>query len=293
MASGWSTTQALADSLPAMRQEARIVREYEGVMSQLVDRRMLNEGEGETWNEISYSQLTAMAVTENTRNENPQQIADTLFTITPSMVQISTFITDKVGRNIAKNGFAQLGPLAMNAIVRKMDEDGLAVFAGASTELAAAGTTLTSGHVSAAISQVRYGGSNEPSNPPWRIVFQSYQLKDVQDDIVSGVGTYPIPEGPTSRAFSSGFYQGPLFGAEAFVDDNITIDGSFDARGAAFAKEAIVLVVSLDPRTETRRQPGWGGGGNELFITQDYAYGERSSGNWLVSFVSDATAPTS
>jgi hypothetical protein len=276
-----------------MRQAARIVREYEGVMTQLVDRKTLNEGEGQTWNEISYAKLTASAVTETTRNENPQQITDTLFTVQPTMVQISTFITDKVGRNIAKVGFAQLGPLAMNAIVRKMDEDGLNIFAGAGTTLAGTGTTLTSGHISAGMAQIRRGGGNEPSNPPWRHVLQSFQLKDIQDELVSGVGTYPIPDGATSRAYSSGFYQGPLFGGEAFVDDLITIDSSTDARGASFAKEAIVLVMSLDVRTETRRQPGWGGGGNELFITQDYAYGERSSGNWLIAYLSDATAPTS
>ncbi len=43
----------------------------------------------------------------------------------------------------------------------------------------------------------------------------------------------------------------------------------------------------------TTDEPGVGGGGNKVFTNDEYAYGERSSGNWLRSVISDATVPTS
>ena len=86
MATGWTTTGSLADSLDDVRSSARIVREYEGVMPQLVDKQTLGEGIGLSWQEITYAQLTAQAITETTELDNPQQIADSLLTITPTVV---------------------------------------------------------------------------------------------------------------------------------------------------------------------------------------------------------------
>ena len=41
MATGWTTTGSLADSLDDVRSSARIVREFKGVMPQLVDKGLL------------------------------------------------------------------------------------------------------------------------------------------------------------------------------------------------------------------------------------------------------------
>ena len=90
MASGWTTTGSLADSLDDVRSSARIVREQVGKMSQLVDKQTLGEGIGLSWQEITYDALTAQAITENTELDNPQQIADSLLTITPTVVGIET-----------------------------------------------------------------------------------------------------------------------------------------------------------------------------------------------------------
>jgi len=55
-------------------------------MPQLVDKQTLGEGIGLSWQEITYAQLTAQAITETTELDNPQQIADSLLTITPTVV---------------------------------------------------------------------------------------------------------------------------------------------------------------------------------------------------------------
>lgn len=175
MSSGYTTTAALADSLPVVIASARQVREYEGVMPQLVDKVTLGEGDGLSWNEISLSQLTAQNVTETTKLDNPQQMVDTLFTVTPTIIGIHTLITDRVANRISKKPYAQLGSLAQNAIQRKKDEDGLVVLDGASTPLSGAGTTLVSGVIASAGVRIT-SNPTEPGRPPLRGVLHGYQI---------------------------------------------------------------------------------------------------------------------
>ncbi len=291
MATGYTTSTVLTDSLDDVRSSARIVREDEGKMSQLVDRRYLGDGIGLNWNEVSYAQLTAMAVTEQTdMDDNFQQLADSLLTITPTMIGISTFITDRLRAVMNKTAYAETGGLAMNAIIRKIDEDGLTMLDGFSTSLCGAGTTLTSGHISAAVARIT-SNTTEPGRPPIYTVLHGYQIKDIQDEVIAGIGTYNVSEGLTARVFTEGF-KGRLFGSDVFEDGNISIDASADAKGGVFAKEAIVLVTKRDIDAKEKYMPNIGGGGNAVYIYVDYAYGERND-VWGCEIYSDATAPSS
>jgi len=292
MASGWTTTGSLADSLDDVRSSARIVREQVGKMSQLVDKQTLGEGIGLSWQEITYDALTAQAITENTELDNPQQIADSLLTITPTVVGIETFITDRVKARINKKGFAQMGKLAQNAIQRKKDEDGLALFAsGATTAEPGAGNVLTSGYIASAKYNIS-SNATEPGPDPIYAVLHGFQLKDIYDELVAGVGTYAVADGPTADVYKSGFKL-PIAGCEVYEDGNITIDSSDDAAGGVFSKMGIILVQGRAPRVVDVRNEKRGGGGWHVYHYDEYAYGERSDGNWVYRMTSDATAPTS
>jgi hypothetical protein len=291
MASGNTITGSLADSLPTVIASARIVREYEGVMPQLVDKVTLGEGVGLTWNEVKYDQLTAQAITETTDLDNPQQISDSLFSVTPTVVGIETVITDRVAARITKNGYAKIGSLSQNAMQRKKDEDGLTVLDGFSTSHAGAGTTLTSGHIGAAMARIQHGGGTEPGKPPYRCVLYPYQIHDIEDEIVAGVGTYPVGEGLTARVFTEGF-RGMIAGAQVYPDGNISVDAADDAKGGVFAKDAIVLVQGRSPRMVAVRAEEIGGGATKVYHYDEYAYGERAD-HWGVEIYSDATVPSS
>lgn len=288
---GLTTTDALADSLPTIIASARIVREQKGGMPQLVDRVTLGVGVGLSWNEVSLAQLTAQEVTETTELDNPQQLSDTLFTITPTVKGIQTLFTDRVAARISSNAFARTGELAGNAIERKKNQDGLVTFSGAGTGLAGAGTTLTSGHIAAGSVQIT-SNVTEPGMLPVRFVGHGFQIKDFYDEITAAFGTSMVPEGMSASVFASGF-RGAILSADVFENGDISIDGSDDAIGGVFARDAIVLVQGRAIRTEIRREPHIGGGATSIFIYDEYAYGERSAGNWLFSVTSDATAPTS
>ena len=103
MAVGNTVTESLADSIPTMIASARIVREFAGVMPNLVDRQRLDENTGTVWNEVAMSKLSAQAVTENTELDKPQQMEDTLFSITPTVIGVHTVITDRVALRISAN----------------------------------------------------------------------------------------------------------------------------------------------------------------------------------------------
>ena len=290
MATGWTTTGSLADSLDDVRSSARIIREYEGVMPNLCDMITLGEGIGLSWQEISYAQLTAQAVTETTELDNPQQIADTLLTITPTVVGIETFITDRVKARISKKGFAKIGSLAQNAIQRKKDDDGTVLFAsGTGTADPGTGTTMASGYIAACVANIS-GNTTEPGMKPFRCVLHPFQIKDLYDELVAGVGSYVVTDGLTARVFTEGFTL-PVAGCEVYPDGNITISGT-DATGGVFAKEGIVCVQGRSARVVDVRNEKRGGGGNHVYHYDEYAYGIRTS-SWVYSMTSDATAPTS
>ena len=293
MAAGDTITQSLADSLDTVVASARQIREQEGVMPNLVDKVTLEEGTGTSWREISMAQLTAQAITETTRLDNPQQMSDTAFAITPTVVGIQTLITDRVAARVNKKSYAQLGSLAQNSIQRKKDEDGLAVIDGATTQLNTANAALASGFIAAAVYQIS-SNATEPGNPPYRAVFHGFSLKDIWDELTAAVDTAERSDisGITARVFTEGL-RGKIAGCEIYEDGNLTIDGDGDAKGGVFAQEAIVLVQGRSPRTATIRREDIGGGATVMYLYDEYAYGERSAGNWLFEIIADATAPTS
>ena len=292
MAAGDTITQSLTDSLDVVVGSARQIREYEGVMPNLVDKITLSEGTGQSWREVSMAALTAQTVTETTILDNPQQMSDSLMTITPTVTGIQTLITDRVASRLNPKAYAQLGSLAQNAIQRKKDEDGLTVLDGATTEIPGAGNVLTSGHIAAAVYRIS-SNATEPGNPPYRCVLHGFQIKDIFDEITAGIGTYNVAEGLTARVFSEGF-RGQIANAQIYEDGNISIDsGTDDAKGGVFAQEGIILVQGRAPRTATVRREDIGGGATVIYLYDEYAYGERSAGNWLYEILSDATAPTS
>lgn len=288
---GINHTSDLADSLPYVIAGARIVREYEGTMVRLSDRTNLADGTGLSWNEITLAQLDAQGVTETTELNNPQKLSDTLFSVTPVTVGVQTIITDRTMRRIDKKVAGQIGVLAQNAIQRKKNADGLTALDGATTSLGGAGTTMASGLIAAAAARIT-GNTTEPGIGSLYTVLHPFQLKDIQDEIVQGIGTYPVPSGLTEDVFRKGF-AGTLFNTEVFTDGNIFIDGLDDAKGGVFVREALVLVDGFGPREEHDRLIRYGGGANELIIYDEYAWGERSAGNWLYEVYTDCTAPTS
>ena len=287
-----TTTQTLSDSIPVMIASARLVREQEGDMVGLVERKTLKEGTGDTWHEVSYAKITAMAVNETSDNENIQILSDTDFNIKPTMIQIATMLIDKVTRNITKNGLRELAGLSQNAMQRKRNQDGLTTIdSTGSTQLGTAGSSLTFGLVAAGAANVT-NNTTEPGRPPLRFVHHGFAIHDIYSQFTAPVGTYDISAGSESfKVFARGF-KGMINSAEVFENGDLTIDASDDAKGGVFAQEGIVHVQEMTPRMEVERMPRKGGGADVITHTDSYAYGIRQN-QWVQEVIADAAAPTS
>ena len=305
MAVGNTITDSLADSIPTMIASARIVREFAGVMPNLVDRQRLDENTGTVWNEVSMAKLTAQAVTESTELDNPQQMSDTLLSITPTVIGVHTVITDRVALRISSIAYAQTGSLAQNAIERKKDVDGITAIDGATTVLGS-DASLTSGVISAGAYQITSNTTEPaPASAPINAVHHGFCLKDIDDELIGpgviGFGASagsahtagaPLTSGIAAEAFQNR-YRGTIGGARVFEDGNIPIVATTLAKGGVFSQMALILVEGRSPYVETKRLPELGGGATAIYHYDEYAYGERSSGNWLYEIQADATAPTS
>lgn len=290
MATGRTITGSLADSLDTIVMSARNTREYKGVMQQLVDRVTLPKNQGLDWKEVLLAKMTAQVVTETTVLDNPQQFSDTAITITPSFIGIETFVSDRTKDRVSKKTLAKMGSIPQAAIEIKKNADGLTQLDSFSNSYCGTGTTLTTGHISAAMALIT-GNTTEPGPSPYRCVLHPYQIKDLADEIVAGVGTYPVGPGMTADVFKNGF-KGMIAGAQVYEDGNIAIIGTYDAKGGVFSKDAIILVQGASPKIETKRRPEIGAGGESLYHYDEYAFGERLD-TWGVEIYSDATVPTS
>jgi len=286
-----TTTQDVSNSLPTMIVSARKVREQEGDMPALCERRTLGKGMGTVWHEVSYAQLTAMAVAETTENKNIQRLSDTDFAITPTMIQIATMMSDKVVRNMTRNGLREVAALGQAAMQRKKNEDGLVTIdSTTSTQLGSAGASMAYGYVASAVANIS-GNTTEPGHQPYRFVAHPFQMKDIYDQFTAPVGTYDISEGASFRVFKEGF-KGMINTAQAFENGDFTIDSADDVKSGVFSQEGIVLVQEMSPRMETERKAGIGGGSTIVYHTDSYAYGIRQN-QWVHEIIADASAPTS
>lgn len=286
-----TTTGSLADSQQLIIDSSRVVREYVGVFTKTCDVQTLEPGTGLTWEEISLSQLNSQTVSETDDiTDNAQEITDALFSVTPVIRGITVIVTDRVYQRMPKSVIAKMGPLAQNAMQRGKDEAYLAVFAGATNTLGGTGTSGATGTIRSAARRIT---SNVTEGALGKIctVHHGFVIKDYEDEIIAGVGTYPIPAGLTQEVFRNGF-RGTCAGTEVYEDGNIAINATPDARGAVHAKEAIVMVQGHAIRTKTERREGLGGGAEQLFIYDEEAFGERSAGNWMYGLLNDATAPS-
>ncbi len=287
--SGYTTTSSLSKSLNTMISSARVLNQQIGGMSKLCDQDTLKPGQGIVWQEISLGNLTAQGITEDYEHDNPQKIEDTLFSLETALVSIHTVITDRVKMRVSGNVYAQLGELCQNAITTQEDATGVLVLDGASTSLCGAGVTLTSGHISAAVAQIK-GNSTEPGKDPIHIVLHSYQIKALKDEIIAGVGTYPITDGITADVYKGGNI--PMVGGGyLFEDGNIQVS-SDNAKGGAFAKRSIVIIRGISPVGKEIRNEKIGIGATEYIMVSEFVYGERSAGNWLKEIYSSAATPT-
>lgn len=294
--SGDNTTSSLTDSLPSVIAGARTVREDVGVGSfvSTVDRKQLPMGTGRNWQEVDLARITAQAVPENQKLDNPQQLVDTLISVEPTMSGVHMIFTPESLHYVSENVSSEWGKLMQNAIQRLKDRQGLNIYDGATVTGGGTGTTLNSGIVSAMVAQIQ-GDVDESALETEEVYFfaHAFQLHDVRTEITGGVGTYVLTPGMTQEAFARGQSSiDRIGGAVVRRNNNVRIDATPNAHGGVHAKSGIILVeVSGKQRAFTERMANRAGA-EAMWLYDWYGYLERSAGNLVKRILTDATAPT-
>ncbi|KKN06323.1 hypothetical protein LCGC14_1078500 [marine sediment metagenome] len=295
MASGETTTGSLSDALPSIVADTRIKMEYEGSWRRTCDIKKQEEGTGLSWTEFTLDKLSRQAITETADNRNFQQLSGSLQAIEPTMNQILIKITDRTYRKLSKNVSSDFGPLSANAMNRGDDEDYLATFSTfATTNSPGAGNPMSFGYIASAVTNIQ-GNTTEPNDTEVYSVLHPFQKKDIQDEVLAGVGTYTVPVGLTADTFRKGF-SGTVAESNLFTDGNITIDSSSDANGATHSRMGVIAAIGMDIKHETDRDIYFGGGADVISLTNELAFAERKSSGtqvWAYRHLSDCTAPTS
>ncbi|KKN41174.1 hypothetical protein LCGC14_0726040 [marine sediment metagenome] len=295
MPSGETISGSLSGALPQVVSDARIKKEFEGTWRRTCDIKKQQPNTGLSWTEFSLDKVSRQGITETTDNRNFQQLSGSLQSIEPTMNQIIIKVTDKTYRKIASVVKGKFGGLAGNAMNRGDDEDYLALFSTfATTNSPGTGNPMSFGYVSSAKVNIT-SNVTEPSMAEVFTVLHGRQIKDIQDEVLAGVGTYTIPVGMTEEVFRKGF-AGTVAGSNVFEDGNITVDATPDANGATHSREGVIAAVGMEIKSETDRDLYYGGGADVISLTNEIAFAERKSGTtqvWAYRHFSDATAPTS
>lgn len=294
MASGETGTGSLSDALPTIVGQARTKREYEGVWRRTCDINMQEKNTGLSWTEFTLDQLSRQSISETAENRNFQQLSGSLQSIEPTMNQILIKITDRTYRKLPTVVISKFGNLSAEAMNRGDDEDYLALFPTfATTNSPGSGNPMSFGYISSAVANIQ-GNVTEPSTENVFTILHGFQKKDIQDEVLAGVGTYTVPVGLTADTFRKGF-DGTVAGSNLFTDGNITISSS-DANGATHSRQGVIAAIGMDIKHETDRDIYFGGGADVISLTNELAFAERKSGGtqvWCYRHLSDATAPTS
>ena len=293
MPTGDTLVNSLADSQELIIDSARIRREYTVIMPGLSEDHDLPDNTGLSWEEIELNRFNAQTITDTTILENAQEYEDSVRAYTPTQTGITTIMHWKVNMRLPRVVIAKMGSQMMDAIDRKKDLDGFTTLDGATNSNPGAGNAMTSGVVSADVANIT-GNTTEGATGTINTVLHPFQLKDIQDELVAGVGTYPIPQGMTADTFARGF-KGSLFDSKVYTSGNIPIDSSSDAKGATFAEMGLLYIRGRGLKKFRKELPERGGGSEQFWMYDDYTYGERLSNSTSVFIredYSDATAPT-
>jgi len=216
-----------------------------------------------------------------------EEIGMTTVDLTASEVGAKIILTDNLVRQMAQNVFSIIGRQLGDGMARKKDTDVHALYSGLNggTTLGAAGGAVTLAKIAGAIA---YTKANKFGSQVY-ILQHPNAVYQIAATAVTASTTYPVPAGWSSDLLGN-FFSGlrPLNGVPIFEDGNLSIDSSDDAIGVIAAKDALVVLNSVDTRTERQRDVSLRA--TEVVMTADYGVFELDDSRGA-PLTYDASAP--
>jgi hypothetical protein len=259
-----TTSTTLDDLFVNIIAQARFTAEEQSLMMGLVTQYDIGAQAGKTIQVPKYPAIAAAGLTEGS-DMSSTAVSTSSVSVAVGEVGAQVILTDMAAFG-AGNPAVELGTVLGNAIATKMDTDLIALFAGFSGALGAAGQEITVADLFKAAATLRAnkvtGVINAVVHP-----YQAYALK------ANLTNTFANPNGGDlqNEAMRNG-YVGTIAGINVYESANVPVDGSGDSVGAVFAPEALAIAMKRDFNIETQRDASlraW-----ELNATAIYGVGE-------------------
>ena len=259
-----TTSSTLDDLFANIIAQARFTAEEESLMLGLVTQYNIGDEAGKTIQVPKYPAVTAADLTEGT-DMSSSTVSTSSVSITVGEVGAQVVLTDLAAMG-AGNPAEELGTVLGNAIATKMDSDLIALFDGFSTSFGAAAQEITVADLFKAAATLR---NNKAQGDIFAVVnpFQAYQLK------ANLTNTFANPNaGDAQNTAMVNAYVGTIAGIDIYESSNVAVDGSGDAKGAVFSREALAIAMKRDFQIEAQRDASLRA--FELNATAIYGVGE-------------------
>ena len=282
-----ATTGSLENAQNIIIAAARYTEEHNAPAMNLIEQFTLPKGSKQV-TVPKVGQMTMSDLVDGQDIIDEEEIGMTTVDLTASEVGAKIILTDKLVRQSAENVFSMIGRQLGDGMARKKDVDVLALYSGFSTDIGAAGRSMSLANVSAAIAYAK--GKKFGSNV--YIVQHPFAVWDIANTAVTASTTYPVPVGWSADLLGN-FFSGlrPINGVPIFEDGNISIDSSDDAVGVIADKSALAVLKSVDMNKEQDRDISLRA--TEVVITADYGVFELDDSKGVALTLDAGTPATS
>jgi hypothetical protein len=238
-------------------------------------------------NVTQYGTASVFAVGE-TDDVAPQALARTLLsTLTPAEFAGSFLLTDQRletdAQDVRRDAALELGMAMAEAMERSVIAEFPNLTGGT---IGTAGSTFSWGYLLAGQTVLR----NRKVPGPYSAVLHPYQYHPIAKAVTPAAAAVTNAPALQDEISGDNFFVGRLAGIDIYISANIPVDGSDDAVGAIFGRDALALDLRRAPRLEAERDASrraW-----ELVMSAIW-----DAGVWRptygVQLKSDASAPVS
>ena len=282
-----ATTGSLENAQNIIIAAARYTEEHNAPAKNLIEQFTLPKGAKQV-TVPKVGQMSMQDLTDGVDIVDEEDIGMTTVDLTASEVGAKIILTDKLVRQSAENVFSMIGRQLGDGMARKKDVDVLALYSGFSTDIGAAGRSMSLANVSAAVAYAK--GKKFGSNV--YIVQHPFAVWDIANTAVTASSTYPVPAGWSADLLGN-FFSGlrPINGVPIFEDGNISIDSSDDAVGVIADRSALAVLKSVDMNKEQDRDISLRA--TEVVITADYGVFELDDSKGVALTLDAGTPATS
>jgi len=282
-----ATTGSLENAQNIIIAAARYTEEHNAPAMNLIEQFTLPKGSKQV-TVPKVGQMSMQDLTDGVDIVDEEDIGMTTVDLTASEVGAKIILTDKLVRQSAENVFSMIGRQLGDGMARKKDVDVLALYSGFSTDIGAAGRSMSLANVSAAVAYAK--GKKFGSNV--YIVQHPFAVWDIANTAVTASSTYPVPAGWSADLLGN-FFSGlrPINGVPIFEDGNISIDSSDDAVGVIADRSALAVLKSVDMNKEQDRDISLRA--TEVVITADYGVFELDDSKGVALTLDAGTPATS